>query len=74
MVGTVAVMARTNIEIDEVLMERVMEAYGFDTMREAVHYALDQLVGSGDLKEILELRGMGWEGDLDVIRGRKPSP
>jgi Arc/MetJ family transcription regulator len=67
-------MGRTNIDIDEDLIQRVMEAYGFDTMREAVHYALDQLVGPGDPKEILELRGMGWGGDLDVIRGRKPSP
>jgi Arc/MetJ family transcription regulator len=67
-------MGRTNIDIDEDLIQRVMEAYGFDTMREAVHYALDQLVGPGDPKAILELRGMGWDGDLDVIRGRKPSP
>lgn len=67
-------VGRTNIDIDEDLIQRVMEAYGFDTMREAVHYALDQLVGSGDPKEILELVGMGWGGDLDVIRGRKPSP
>lgn len=67
-------MGRTNIDIDEDLIQRVMEAYGFDTMREAVHYALDQLVGPGDPKEILELEGMGWGGDLDVIRGRKPSP
>ena len=67
-------MGRTNIEIDEDLIQRVMDAYGFDTMREAVHYALDQLVGSGDPKEILDIVGVGWDGDLDVIRGRKPSP
>lgn len=69
-----AVMTRTNIEIDEDLMQRVMEVYGFESMREAVHYALDQLVGPGDLKSVLELEGTGWDGDLDVIRGRKPSP
>lgn len=67
-------IGRTNIDIDEELIQRVMGVYGFDTMREAVHYALDQLVGPGDPKEILELEGMGWDGDLDVIRGRKPSP
>jgi Arc/MetJ family transcription regulator len=65
-------VGRTNI--DEDLIQRVMEAYGFDTMREAVHYALDQLVGPEDPKEILELAGTGWGGDLDVIRGRQPSP
>jgi len=67
-------MGRTNIEIDEDLIQRVMDAYGFDTMREAVHYALDQLVGPGDPKEILELVGTGWHGDLEAMRGRKMSP
>jgi len=67
-------MSRTNIEIDDVLMERVLEVYGFDSMREAVDYALRQLVGDGDPKGILSLQGTGWEGDLDVLRGKKPPP
>jgi Arc/MetJ family transcription regulator len=40
-------------------------------VREAVHYALLQLLGSDDPKAILELEGTGWEGDLDELRGRK---
>jgi len=64
-------MARTNIEIDEALIEKVMLAYGFKSMREAVDYALRELVEM-DPKAILDLQGMGWEGDLDVLRGRKP--
>lgn len=39
-------------------------------MREAVDFALRELV-EPDIKELLELRGMGWEGDLDVLRGKK---
>jgi Arc/MetJ family transcription regulator len=65
------VVVRTNIEIDEALIEKVMLAYGFKSMREAVDYALRELVEM-DPKKILELAGMGWEGDLDVVRGRKP--
>ncbi len=67
-------MSRTNIEIDDALMERVLAVYGFESMREAVDYALRQLVGDGDPKGILSLRGMGWVGDLDVLRGKKPPP
>jgi Arc/MetJ family transcription regulator len=64
-------MARTNIEIDDELIERVMAWYGFTSKREAVHYALLRLVSTSDPKDILELQGMGWEGDLDQLRGKK---
>ena len=69
---TMESMSRTNIEIDEALIQRVMLAYGFESMREAVDYALRQLVGDGDPKGMLSLEGMGWEGDLDVLRGKTP--
>lgn len=64
-------MARTNIEIDDELVERVMNWYGFASKRETVHYALLELTTSGDHTDILELRGTGWEGDLDELRGKK---
>ncbi|MBA2439261.1 MAG: type II toxin-antitoxin system VapB family antitoxin [Thermoleophilaceae bacterium] len=67
-------MGRTNIEIDDALIRRVMLAYDFGSMREAVDYALRQLVGDGDPKGMLSLEGSGWEGDLDVLRGKKPPP
>ena len=35
-----APMGRTNIEIDDALIERVMQLYGLRTKREAVEYAL----------------------------------
>jgi Arc/MetJ family transcription regulator len=63
-------MARTNIDIDQELARRVMGAYGFDSMREAVDFALRELL-EPDLREWLDLAGMGWEGDLDVLRGKK---
>jgi Arc/MetJ family transcription regulator len=63
-------MPRTNIDIDPELMDRVMATYGFRSMREAVDFALRELI-EPDMKSLLELRGIGWEGDLDVLRGKK---
>jgi Arc/MetJ family transcription regulator len=61
-------MARTNIDIDEAVVREVMRQYGFKTKREAVDYALRQLVNVMTLEEALAMRGSGWEGDLDEIR------
>lgn len=68
--ANVLAVARTNIEIDAELMGRVMETYGFKSMREAVDFALRELI-EPDIKDMLELQGIGWEGDLDVLRGKK---
>jgi Arc/MetJ family transcription regulator len=63
-------IVRTNIEIDERLIARVMRQYGLPTKRAAVDLALRRL----DLEpmtrdEALAMRGRGWEGDLDELRG-----
>jgi Arc/MetJ family transcription regulator len=63
-------VARTNIEIDDQLMRQVMDTYGFKSMREAVDFALHELI-EPNVKSILELEGTGWEGDLEVLRGKK---
>ncbi len=55
-------MARTNIDIDEALLQRVMQRYNLKTKREAVHFALHELVGSYTKKDMLEMRGTGWDG------------
>jgi Arc/MetJ family transcription regulator len=67
-------MSRTNIEIDDELMRRVMERWGFSTKREAVDRALRQLdLAPMTDDEIEGMRGSGWEGDLDEIRaGMRP--
>lgn len=64
------VVARTNIDIDQELARRVMEAYGFESMRETVDFALRELL-EPEMRDWLKLAGMGWEGDLDVLRGKK---
>ena len=63
-------VSRTNIEIDDELVERAMQRYGFRTKRETVDYALRRIVRqplTGE--EFLALEGTGWSGDLDEIRG-----
>ena len=63
-------MARTNIDIDEELVRMVMERYSLRSKREAVDFALREVVGGVMTKEqALEMEGVGWDGDLDEIRG-----
>ena len=64
----VGVVGRTNIVIDDALVAKAKELYGFETTREVVDYALRRLVGQGSRDGFLRLRGMGWEGDLDEMR------
>ena len=62
-------MARTNIDIDEELCQRVMERYHLSTKREAVNLALRQVAGEPlGLTEARLMRGTGWDGDLDEMR------
>jgi Arc/MetJ family transcription regulator len=68
-------MARTNIDIDEDLVQSAMTRYGLKTKREAVELALRRLVGDPlSLDEALAMEGTGWEGDLDAMRsGGRPT-
>jgi Arc/MetJ family transcription regulator len=63
-------LVRTNIFIDDDLVTRVMSLYGLASRREAVDLALRYIAGAEERqKAILALRGTGWEGDLDEMRG-----
>ncbi len=60
---------RTNIDIDEDLLRKAMEATGKTTKRATVEEALRQIVQSSRQRQAFEaLRGIGWEGDLDAMR------
>jgi Arc/MetJ family transcription regulator len=61
-------MGRTNVVVDDDLIERAMRLYNLRTKREAIDLALRRLVGEYKQIDILELEGMGWEGDLDEMR------
>jgi Arc/MetJ family transcription regulator len=64
---------RTNIEIDDEVMREAQRLTGARTKREAVDFALRELVSRHRRLGILELQGhVHWEGDLDESRrGRK---
>lgn len=64
-------MTRTNIEIDDALIDRAMRIYRLRSKREAVDLALRKLVGEPmSREEALAMEGAGWAGDLDDIRSR----
>ncbi len=64
---------RTNIEIDDALMERALEYSGLPTKRAVVEETLRRLVRMGAQRRIQAMRdeGVTWEGDLDDWRTDK---
>lgn len=63
---------RTNIVIDDRLMDEALKATGFSTKKEAVEQGLKLLVRQNKQQAIRKLRGkLKWEGNLDEMRGRK---
>lgn len=67
-------MKRTNIVIDEKLIEEGLKATGLKTQRALVEHALRELLRRDSQKKILELKGtIQWEGDLPAMRRRRLS-
>lgn len=63
-------MSRTNVELDDALVGRVMSRYGVPTKRAAIDLALRRLdLEPMSREEALAMRGSGWEGDLEEMRG-----
>lgn len=66
-------MTRTNVELDEELVARVMRRYGLPTKRAAIDLALRRLdVEPMSREEALAMRGSGWDGDVAVLRDGYP--
>jgi Arc/MetJ family transcription regulator len=65
---------RTNIEINDELLEEALRVSGLRTKRAAVEAGLKALIRLGRQKKILDLAGkVRWEGNLDESReGRFP--
>lgn len=60
---------RTNIDIQEELMEKAMKLSGAKTRRAAVDLALRLLVRLKQQDQTKKFRGkLRWEGDLDAMR------
>jgi len=60
---------RTNIDIDEKLLKKVSKVFGTETKKATVEEALRRALKNYEARKALEeLRGIGWEGDLDEMR------
>jgi len=60
---------RTNIVIDDKLMDQALKATGLKTKREAVELGLRTLVRLRKQSEVRKFRGrLPWQGDLDAMR------
>lgn len=63
---------RTNIVIDDALMQNALKASGLKTKREAVELGLQTLVALKEQAAIKNFRGkLHWEGDLNEMRHGK---
>jgi Arc/MetJ family transcription regulator len=60
---------RTNIVIDDKLMNDALKATGLKTKKEAVELGLQTLIRLHQQEEIKSLKGkLKWDGDLDDMR------
>jgi Arc/MetJ family transcription regulator len=60
---------RTNIVLDESLVEQARKLTGIKTKKELIHEALRTLIRLRQQSEARSLRGkLHWEGDLDELR------
>ena len=60
---------RTNIVIDDDLMEKARKVSGHKTKKDTIEEALKLLIAQKEQGDIRKLRGrLNWEGDLDEMR------
>jgi Arc/MetJ family transcription regulator len=65
---------RTNIVLDEALVEQARKLTGIKTKKELIHEALRTLIRLRQQSEVRLLRGkLHWEGDLDESRQSRTS-
>jgi Arc/MetJ family transcription regulator len=66
-------MKRTNVVLDEVLLDEAVRVSGERTYSRTIERALRDLVARAKARRILELQGSGaWQGDLAAVREDTP--
>ena len=61
-------MSRTNIDLDDELVEIVMNRFSLPTKKSAVEMALRRLVEETDQMKLIDsIFGIGWDGPEDGI-------
>lgn len=62
-------MGRTNVVLDENLVEECRKLTGIETRRALIDFALREVLRRGRQKKLMELKGkIHWEGDLSQSR------
>ena len=65
---------RTNIVLDEELIDRARKLTGIKTKKQVVQEALRLLIQLREQEQVRSLRGkLHWEGDLDEMRQDRQS-
>ena len=63
------IVGRTNVVLDEELVQKCLNATGIKTRKNLIDYALKEILRHENQKKILELKGtVDWEGDLESWR------
>lgn len=66
-------MKRTNLVLDDTLLEETLKVSGERTYSRAVERAMQDFVRRAKARRILDLAGSGaWQGDLAVVREDRP--
>jgi Arc/MetJ family transcription regulator len=66
---------RTNIDIDDDLLEEAMRVTGQKTKKATVEEAFRQVIETARRRRaIQDMWGMGWEGNLDEMRTDRTPP
>ena len=67
-------MKRTNVVLDDNLVEDCIKATGIKTRKALIDHALKELLRHENQIKILDLKGnINWEGDLDEWRQDRKS-
>ncbi len=74
-------MSRTNVDVDDDMLDQAMRMYGLQTKRETIALALRKLVGEPMTRDdLLAMGGTMTEADFDPVvladhaEGKRPSP
>jgi Arc/MetJ family transcription regulator len=63
---------RTNIELNQELIEEIMKLTSISTKKEVVNRALEEYLRKLKLTELADLAGkVEWEGDLEEMRSER---
>ncbi len=67
-------MKRTNVALDEQLLEEAVRVSGERTYARTIERALEEMVRRAKARGIEQLAGSGlWVGDLSAMRGDRPA-